>query len=63
MSMFTVRHEWTLSKDYEVEAKSKEEAMQKLRAKIDAGEVCVYTDGYEATDEEHVYIPENVGKE
>ena len=63
MNIFTVRHEWVLGKDYEIEAESKEEAMQKLRAKIDAGEVCVYTDGYETTDEEHVFIPDDVGKE
>ena len=56
----TVRVDWTVRKDFEVEAKSKEEALQKVRDKIDKGEVCVWTDGFEATDDEHAYIPEDV---
>ena len=56
----TVRVDWTVRKDFEVEAKSKEEALQKVRDKIDRGEVCVWTDGFEATDDEHAYIPEDV---
>ena len=53
----TVRVDWTVRKDFEVEAKSKEEALQKVRDKIDKVEVCVWTDGFEATDDEHAYIP------
>ena len=56
----TVRVDWTVRKDFEVEAKSKEEALQKVRDKIDKGEVCVWTDGFETTDDEHAYIPEDV---
>lgn len=56
----TVRVDWTVRKDFEVEAKTKEEALQKVRDKIDRGEVCVWTDGFEATDDEHAYIPEDV---
>lgn len=59
----TVRVDWTVRKDFEVEAESKEEALQKVRDKIDRGEVCVWTDGFETTDDEHAYIPEDVGKE
>lgn len=56
----TVRVDWTVRKDFEVEAKTKEEALQKVRDKINKGEVCVWTDGFEATDDEHAYIPEDV---
>ena len=59
----TVRVDWTVSKDFEVEAKTKEEALQKVRDKIDRGEVCVWTDGFETTDDEHAYIPDGVGKD
>lgn len=59
----TVRVYWTVSKDFEVEAKTKEEALQKVRDKIDRGEVCVWTDGFETTDYEHAYIPDGVGKD
>lgn len=54
---FIVRHQWTVQKDYEIEANSKEEALRKLRTKINAGEVCVWTDGYEATDKEMAWVP------
>ncbi len=59
----TVRVDWTVRKDFEVEAESKEEALDKVIKKIKAGEVCVWTDGFEATDDEHAYIPDDVGKE
>ena len=58
--MFTVRHEWVVSKDYEVEAETKEEAIHTVRSMVDSGEVCVWTDGYETTDNEHLFIPEVV---
>lgn len=54
---FIVHHQWTVQKDYEIEADSKEEALRKLRTKINAGEVCVWTDGYEATDKEMAWVP------
>ena len=56
----TVRVDWTVRKDFEVDAESKEEALQKVRDKIDRGEVCVWTDGFETNDDEHAYIPEDV---
>lgn len=58
MATFTVRHEWVVAKNYEIEANTVDEAVAKLRSKIDRGEVCIWTDGYEATDEEHVFDPE-----
>ena len=58
---FIVRHQWTVQKDYEIEANSKEEALSKLRTKINAGEVCVWTDGYEATDKEMAWVPGDEG--
>ena len=59
----TVRVDWTVSKDFEVEAESKDAAISEIRKKIDSGEVCVWTDGFEATDDERAYIPEDFGKE
>ena len=55
MAMFTVRHVWVVAKDYEIEAGTADEAVAKLRSKIDWGEVDVWTDGYETTDTEHVF--------
>lgn len=56
--MFTVRHEWVIRKDYEVEAETEEEAIRTVRDMVDSGEVCVWTDEYETTDNERLFIPE-----
>ena len=56
----TVRVDWTVRKDFEVEAESKEDALKKVRDKIDRGEVFVWTDGFDTTDDEHAYIPDDV---
>lgn len=56
--MFTVRHEWVIRKDYEVEAGTEEEAIHTVRDMVDSGKVCVWTDGYETTDNERLFIPE-----
>lgn len=56
--MFTVRHEWVISKDYEVEAETEEEAIHTVRDMVDSGKVCVWTDEYETTDNERLFIPE-----
>ena len=53
----TVRVDWTVRKDFEVEAESKEAAISEVTKKINSGEVYVWTDGFEATDDEHAYIP------
>ena len=55
---FTVRHEWVIRKDYEVEAETEEEAIHTVRDMVDSGKVCVWTDGYETTDNERLFIPE-----
>lgn len=55
MAVFTVRHEWVVAKNYEIKADTADEAVAKLRQKIDWGEVDVWTDGYETTDTEHVF--------
>lgn len=46
--VFEVRVTWPVGKTYRVPADSEEEAMAKMKAKVDAGEVCVWTDGFEA---------------
>lgn len=58
MAVFTVRHEWVVAKNYEIEADTVYEAVAELRSRIDRGEVCVWTDGYETTDTEHAFDPE-----
>lgn len=58
--MFTVRHDWVVRKDYEVEAETEEDAVRAMREKVESGEVCVWTDGYQATENDRLYIPEVV---
>lgn len=48
--VFEVRVTWPVGKTYRVPADSKEEAVAKMKQKVDAGEVCVWTDGFEAED-------------
>ena len=48
MKTFTVTVKWEVSKDYEVEAENAEEARAKIQKLVDDGEVCVWTDGFEA---------------
>lgn len=55
MALFTVRHEWVVAKNYKIAADTADEAMAKLRSRVDRGEVDVWTDGYETTDTEHVF--------
>lgn len=47
---FEVRVTWPVRKTYRVPANSEEEAVAKMKSKVDAGEVCVWTDGFEADD-------------
>lgn len=56
--VFTVRHDWVVRKDYNVEAETERDAIETMREKVESGEVCVWTDGYETTDNERLYIPE-----
>ena len=48
--VFEVRVTWPVGKTYQVSAESKEEAVKRMKQKVDAGEVCVWTDGFEAED-------------
>ena len=48
--VFEVRVTWPVGKTYRVPADSEEEAVKRMKQKVDAGEVCVWTDGFEAED-------------
>lgn len=48
---FAVDVHWDVARSYEVEAESADEAQKIIQAKVDAGEICVWTDGFEATDD------------
>ena len=48
---FKVQVLWTVGKTYEVKAKTAAEAKQKIQKLVDNVEVCVWTDGYETTDD------------
>lgn len=43
---------WTVKKVYDVDAGSEKEAAEKIRGLVDSGEVCVWTDGFEASDDD-----------
>lgn len=51
---FAVDVHWDVARSYEVEAESREEAQKIIQAKVDAGEICVWTDGFETTDDVEV---------
>lgn len=47
---FMVEVHWDLSRSYEVEAKSADEAQKIIQAKVDGGEICVWTEVSESTE-------------
>jgi len=51
MKKYAVDVHWTVARTYEVTASSREEAEEQMLARIARGEVCVWTDGFEATEE------------
>ena len=53
---FEVTVSWTVAKTYEVKAESREEAQKKIQAMVDRGDVCVWSDGFEATDDVAVKV-------
>lgn len=53
---FEVTVNWVVAKTYEVEAESREEAQKKIQAMVDRGDVCVWSDGFEATDDVAVKV-------
>ena len=55
-AIFLVQVTWEVGKEYEVEASSRQEAKKSIQDLIDQGEVCVWTDGYEAGDKVTVKV-------
>lgn len=51
---FAVDVHWDVAKVFEVEAESREEAEKKVNDMVNKGEVCVWTDGFETTDDVEV---------
>ena len=51
---FSVDVFWTVARSFEIEARSRKEAQKKVQGMIDRGDVCVWTDGFEATDDVEV---------
>ena len=51
MKTYAVDVHWDVAKCYDIEANSKEEAEKKIWDMINSGDVCVWKDGYEATDD------------
>lgn len=47
---FRVRVTWSVHKTFQVPAASKEEALERMRRKVDAGEVNFWDSGWEADD-------------
>lgn len=58
-----VRVTWPVSRSYRIWAKSPEDAVREMRERIDAGQVCVWTDGFEAEDGDGCPSVEIVNKE
>ena len=53
---FEVTVSWVVAKTYEVEATNRMEAQKKIQAMVDRGDVCVWSDGFEATDDVAVKV-------
>lgn len=45
---------WTVAKTYYIKAKSREDAYQQIRDKVDSGNVNVWTDGFSALEDVEV---------
>lgn len=53
---FAVDVHWDVAKVFEIEAETPEEAEAIMQKRINAGEVCVWTDGFETTDDTEVKV-------
>lgn len=53
---FIVDVNWKVAGTYEIEAKDAEEAKAIVQKMVDDGEVCVWTDNFEATDDVEVSV-------
>ena len=51
MKTYAVDVHWDVAKCYDIEANSKEEAEKKIWDMINSGDVSVWKDGYETTDD------------
>ena len=51
MKTYAVDVHWDVAKCYEIEANSQKEAEEKIWDMINSGDVCVWKDGYETTDD------------
>ena len=51
---FVVDVFWTVARSYEVEAKTADEAHDIMQKRVDEGKICVWTDGFEATEDVEV---------
>lgn len=60
MKTYAVDVHWDVAKQFKVDAESLEEAQEKIWNLIERGNVCVWSDGFEATDDVEV---ETVGEE
>lgn len=58
-----VRVTWPVSRNYRIWAKSPEDAVREMRERIDAGQVCVWADGFTADDGDDCPSVEIVNKE
>jgi len=59
---FVVDVHWDVAKSYEIEAASRKDAEKKMNKIISMGQVCVWTDGFEATDDVEVKCSGTVDK-
>lgn len=51
---FAVDVYWTVARSYEVEAESRDEAQRIVQERVDRGDVCVWYDDFEPTDDVEV---------
>ena len=53
---FVVDVHWVVARSYDVEAESREEAQRLIQERVDKGDICVWTDGFEALDDVEVSV-------
>lgn len=51
---FAVDVLWTVARSYVVDAETREEAQRIVQERVDKGEICVWNEGFEATDDVEV---------
>lgn len=58
MKKFWIVVNWTVSKGYDVESDTKEEAMTIVQKQVDAGELSYFDDDYSSTEVNIEYVEE-----